>query len=70
MAKEWIFDDGERMLFVYRYNENSKMAEFRHKYPEYNNLGDLELAKNLHEKYYADTDFQAFCEALGVTDHE
>ena len=34
--------------------------EFRKKYPEYNDIPDLELADTFYDKYYSDLDKKTF----------
>lgn len=36
------------------------VQEFRQKFPQYDNMGDLDLAKSLHSKYYSNMDFKEF----------
>ena len=36
------------------------LNEFRKKYPEYNDIPDLELADTFYEKYYSDLDKDNF----------
>jgi GGDEF domain-containing protein len=38
------------------------IRDFRKQYPEYNEVSDADLAVKLHEKFYADTPFEAFAD--------
>jgi len=42
------------------------IAEVRKKYPQYNDLSDVELANGLHQKHYSDMDFSKFSEKIGL----
>lgn len=42
------------------------LAEFRAQHPEYNDMGDVELADALHAKFYADMPRQKFDSHLGL----
>lgn len=39
----------------------------REKYPEYQDVNDLELAQGLHKKFYSDMPFNDFAQKIGVT---
>ena len=42
------------------------IQDFRTQYPQYDSLDDVELSKQLHQKYYPDITFQQFATAFGV----
>lgn len=42
------------------------LQEFRAKYPEYNNISDMDLVSNLHKKYYANIPFEDFSKQVGL----
>lgn len=42
------------------------LADFRAKHPEYNDMGDVELADALHTKFYADVPRKQFDQQLGI----
>jgi hypothetical protein len=42
------------------------VAQFRLKYPEYNDMNDVELVSRLHRKFYSDIPFEKFALAFGV----
>ena len=42
------------------------ITEFRKKYPQYDDMGDLELAQGLHKKSYSDMPFSEFAQKFGV----
>lgn len=42
------------------------IAEIRQKYPQYNDLSDMELAQGLHKKFYSDMDFGEFSQKIGL----
>lgn len=42
------------------------IAEIRQKYPQYNDLSDMELAQGLHKKFYSDMDFGDFSQKIGL----
>ena len=46
------------------------IAEIRQKYPQYNDLSDIELAQGLHKKFYSDMDFNDFTQKIGVRTSE
>lgn len=46
------------------------IAEIRQKYPQYNDLSDMELAQGLHKKFYSDMDFNDFSQKIGVRTSE
>lgn len=46
---------------------NMNIQEFRHKYPEYNDLGDTTLSHRLHQKYYSQIPYKDFTQQFGVT---
>jgi hypothetical protein len=46
------------------------IAEIRQKYPQYNDLSDMELAQGLHKKFYSDMDFNDFTQKIGVKTSE
>ncbi len=41
--------------------------EVRQKYPQYDDLNDIQLASALHKKYYADMPFPKFADQVGLT---
>ena len=43
------------------------IAEIRQKYPQYNDLSDEQLAKGLHQKYYANMPFDDFSQRIGLS---
>ena len=43
------------------------LADFRRKYPQYNNVGDAQLAEALRQKYYADVPQDQYYQQIGVT---
>jgi len=43
------------------------IAEIRQKYPQYNDLSDEQLAKGLHQKYYANMSFDDFSQRIGLS---
>lgn len=45
---------------------NELLARFRQQYPEYDDLSDDELARALHQKFYADMDWQEFSARVGA----
>lgn len=47
-----------------RYNMN--IAEFRKKYPQYDDMSDIDLAKGLHKRFYSDMDFDDFSSKIGL----
>lgn len=42
------------------------LAEFRRKYPMYDDMSDMELAKAIHQKWYSDMPFENVAQHLGV----
>ena len=46
------------------------IAEIRQKYPQYNDLSDMELAQGLHKKFYSDMDFNDFSQKIGLKKSE
>lgn len=42
------------------------IQEFRQKYPEYNDVPDMELAQKFHGKYYSDMPFESFASKFGL----
>jgi hypothetical protein len=44
------------------------IADIRKKYPQYNDLSDIDLAKGLHRKFYSDIDFNEFSSQIGLVD--
>ena len=42
------------------------IAEIRQKYPQYNDLSDMELAQGFHKKFYSDMDFNDFSSKIGL----
>jgi len=42
------------------------LADFRRKYPQYNNVGDAQLASALRERYYADVPVDQYYKQIGV----
>lgn len=46
------------------------IAEIRQKYPQYNDLSDMELAQGLHKKFYSDMDFNDFTQKIGFKKSE
>jgi hypothetical protein len=42
------------------------LADFRRKYPQYNNVGDVQLANALREKYYADVPADQYYKQIGL----
>lgn len=42
------------------------LSDFRAKHPEYNDMGDVELADALHQKFYADIPRKEFDRTLGI----
>lgn len=42
------------------------LADFRRKYPQYNNVGDVQLANALREKYYADVPATQYYKQIGL----
>lgn len=45
---------------------NEYLARFREQYPQYGDMADAELAKALHEKFYADMSFADFAGRIGL----
>ena len=43
------------------------LAEFRKRYPQYNDVPDGELAERLHRKYYFEMSFEEFAQRIGYT---
>lgn len=43
-----------------------ELTEFRTQYPQYDDIPDMDLAKGLHEKHYADIPFEEFSKQLGL----
>jgi L-amino acid N-acyltransferase YncA len=43
------------------------LAEFRKRYPQYNDVPDGELAERLHRKYYFEMSFAEFARRIGYT---
>jgi hypothetical protein len=43
------------------------LAEFRKRYPQYNDIPDQELAERLHRKYYFELSFEEFARRIGYT---
>ena len=43
---------------------NEYLQQFREQYPDYADMGDLELAKALHSKFYSDMSFGDFAEKI------
>ena len=43
------------------------LAEFRKRYPQYNDIPDGELAERLHRKYYFEMSFEEFARRIGYT---
>lgn len=43
------------------------LAEFRKRYPQYNDVPDGELAERLHRKYYFEMSFEEFARRIGYT---
>src|SRR3972149_8506168 len=37
-----------------------KIDEFRKQYPQYDDMSDEEVSKNLHKRYYSDMDYESF----------
>jgi hypothetical protein len=46
------------------------IAEIRQKYPQYEDLSDVDLAKGLHSKFYSDMDFNEFSSKIGLSSAE
>lgn len=46
------------------------IAEIRQKYPQYEDLSDIELARGLHSKFYSDMDFNEFSSKIGLSASE
>lgn len=46
------------------------IKEFRQKYPEYDDVPDMELAQKFHTKYYSDIPFNDFAQKFGVSQSE
>lgn len=46
------------------------IKEFRQKYPQYNDMPDDQLAKSLHQKFYADMPFEDFAGKIGLQQAE
>lgn len=44
----------------------SKLAEFRAKYPQYNDVSDEALAESLHKKFYSSIPFDDFSSQIGL----
>lgn len=44
-------------------------AEVRQKFPQYNDLSDMELAEGLHSKFYPDMSFNDFSNKIGLKDY-
>ena len=42
------------------------IADVRQKFPQYDDVSDLDLAKGLHAKYYSDMDFDQFADKIGL----
>lgn len=42
------------------------IAEVREKFPQYNDLSDVQLAGALHQKFYSDMDADQFAEKIGL----
>ena len=42
------------------------LAEFRTKYPQYNDMPDVELADSLHQKFYSDIPRPQFFQQLDI----
>lgn len=42
------------------------LQEFREEYPQYKNMPDMELARNIHKKWYSDKPFREVAQNLGV----
>ena len=42
------------------------IAEIRQKYPQYQDMSDLEFARRFHNKFYSDMDFNEFASKIGV----
>lgn len=42
------------------------IAEIRQKYPQYQDMSDLEFARRFHNKFYSDMDFNDFASKIGV----
>jgi len=80
MTKEYTDKDGIRSLFVYHYIdswtpkelkfrrelEEISIDEFRKKYPQYNNMTDLQITRAIHKKYFTDVSFNEFARNFGV----
>lgn len=48
----------------------SKLAEFRQKYPEYNDLSDAALADAVYKKFYSGIPREQFNAKIGLTDEQ
>ena len=46
----------------------SGLANFRAKYPEYDDVGDKELADALYQKYYSNLDLDVYYDRMGLKD--
>lgn len=44
----------------------ANIAEIRQKYPQYNDMSDMEFARRFHNKYYSDMSFDDFTSKIGV----
>lgn len=42
------------------------ISDFRKKYPQYNDMSDIDLAKKLHAKFYSDLPMERFMEKFGM----
>ncbi|HFD80487.1 MAG TPA: PLxRFG domain-containing protein [Gammaproteobacteria bacterium] len=42
------------------------LAEFRQRYPQYDDMSDEQLASRLHQRFYADMPYEAFRQAVGI----
>ena len=44
-----------------------QITEFRQKYPEYDDMSDVDLTRKLHAKNYSDVDYDVFANRFGLT---
>jgi hypothetical protein len=56
----------EQALEVLRKQLSSKLAEFRQKYPDYNDMSDTALADATYKKYYSDMPRDQFNDKIGL----
>ena len=66
MTKEYIDNWTPKELKFRRELEEMSIDEFRKRYPQYNEMTDLQVIKAIHKKYFTDVSFNEFACKFGV----